>query len=237
MSECERISGLFGELHEEQVDSETETVVWKHLHSCPGCKEDFKWYGMTVRALTNLDRVAPPREFIAQLNARLHYAPSSSFLDFLRNFFSSAPFVLPLPVGVSALAFIAAAGFVLYNYSHTDLVPSLASYQSFYDPGTRPNPDERIARKDAGAMQPRQMQVPVMAASENKPSTPASRLPLLPKSTPESLGNNFETVSRSFPTIADRIERGQSDCGKPQHRSGCRILEAHIAEYSRQVGR
>src|SRR5208283_5719784 len=100
MSECERISGLFGELHEEQVDSETETVVWKHLHSCSGCKEDFKWYGMTVRALTNLERVAPPREFIAQLNARLDDAPSSSFLAFFRNFFSSAPFVLPLPAGV-----------------------------------------------------------------------------------------------------------------------------------------
>ncbi len=97
MSECERISGLFGELHEEQVDSETETVVWKHLHSCPGCKEDFKWYGMTVRALTNLDRVAPPREFIAQLNSETSLRPllflpglSPKYL-FFRTFCSAAP--------------------------------------------------------------------------------------------------------------------------------------------------
>ena len=206
MSECERISGLFGELHEDQVDSETETVVWKHLHNCPGCEEDFKWYGIAVSALTNLERVAPPREFIAQLNARLHDAPSSSFLDFLRNIFSSAPYVLPLPVGISALAFIAVTGLVLYNYSHTDLMPSLASYQSFYDPGARPNADARIAGKDADAMQPRQMQVsPLLAASESKPSSPSSPLPLFSKSTPDSIGNNIETVSRNFPTIADRI--------------------------------
>ncbi len=206
MSECERISGLFGELHDERVDGETETVVWKHLHCCPECKEDFKWYGMTVRALTNLERVAPPREFMAQLNARLHDAPSSSLLNYFRNFFSSAPYVLPLPVGVSALAFIAVAGFVLYNYSHTEMMPSLASYQSMYDPGTRPNADARIAVKDAGAMQPHQMQVStLMPASETKPSSPAAHLPLLSKSMPDSLGNNIETVSRNFPTIADRI--------------------------------
>ena len=206
MSECERISGLFGELHDERVDGETETVVWKHLHCCPECREDFKWYGMTVRALTNLERVSPPREFMAQLNARLHDAPSSSFLDFFRNIFSSAPYALPLPVGVSALAFIAVAGFVLYNYSHTEIMPSLASYQSLYDPGTRPNVDARIAAKDAGAMQPHQMQVStLMPASETKPSSPAAHLPLLSKSIPDSLGNNIETVSRNFPTIADRI--------------------------------
>ncbi|MGO9566556.1 MAG: hypothetical protein ACLP5H_03340 [Desulfomonilaceae bacterium] len=203
MSECERISGLFGELHDERVDGETGTVVWKHLHSCRECQENFKWYGMTVRALTNLERVTPPREFIAQLNARLHDAPSSPFLDFFRNIFSSAPYVLPLPVGVSALAFIAVASFVFYNYSHTEVMPSLASYQSLYDPGTRQN--ALIAAKDAGAMQHRQMQVPLVAATGSKPSNPASRFPLLPKSTPDFLGNNIETVSRSFPTIADRI--------------------------------
>jgi hypothetical protein len=205
MSECERISDLFGELHEEQVDTETETVVWKHLHSCPGCREDFKWYGMTVRALTNLERVAPPREFITQLNARLHNAPSSSFLDFFRNIFSSAPYVLPLPVGVSALALIAVSSFVLYNYSHTDMMPSLTAYQSFYDPGTRSNADPRLAAKGTGAKQPLMEVSTLMPASETTPSSPAPRLPLVAKSIPDSVGSNIETVSRSFPTIADRI--------------------------------
>jgi hypothetical protein len=206
MNDCERISGLFGELHEERVDGETETDVWKHLHCCPECREDFKWYGVTVRALANLERVAPPREFIAQLNARLHDSPSSSFLDFFRNMFSSAPYVLPLPVGVSALAFIAVAGFVLYNYSHTELMPSLASYQSLYDPATRTNAAARIAVKGADATQPRQMQAStLMPASETKPSSPASHLPLLSKSMPDSSVNNIESVSTNFPTIADRI--------------------------------
>lgn len=203
MSECERISGLFGELHEEQVNTEIETVVWKHLHSCPGCREDFKWYGMTVRALANLERVAPPREFMTQLNARLHNSPSSSFLDFFRNMFSSAPYVLPLPVGVSALAFIAVTGFVLYNYSHTDIMPSLVSYQSPYDAGT--SAGARIAGKGIGSKQPQMQVSTVMPASETQPSSPAPRLPLLSKATPDSSGPNIETVSRSFPTIADRI--------------------------------
>jgi len=204
MSECERISGLFCELHEEHVDGETETVVLKHLDRCPDCREDFKWYGITVRALTNLERVAPPRDFVAQLNARLNDAPSVSFLDFFRSIFSSAPHV-PLPVGVSALALIAVTGFVFYNYPSTDLMPSLASQQYFYDPGARPNAGERIAGKDTGAMQHRQTQVPLVAAYESKPSSLASHFPLLPNSAPDSLGNNIQTVSRGFPTIADRI--------------------------------
>jgi hypothetical protein len=202
MSECERISGLFGELHEEQVDTEIETVVWKHLHGCLGCREDFKWYGVTVRALTNLERVDPPREFLTQLNTRLYAAPSSSFFDFFRNIFSSAPYVLPLPVGVSALALIAVTGLVLYNYSDTDVIQSLVSYQSLYDPGTRPKDGARIAAKAPGGGGPQMQVSSVMPASE---TSPAPRLPLLSKSTPSSLASNIETVSRGFPTIADRI--------------------------------
>jgi hypothetical protein len=45
----------------------------------------------------------------------------------------------------------------------------------------------------------------LMPASETKPSSPAGHLPLISKSMPDSLGNNIETVSRNFPTIADRI--------------------------------
>jgi hypothetical protein len=205
MSECERISGLFGELHEEQVNTEIETVVWKHLDRCPGCREDFKWYGVTVRALTNLERVNPPREFMAQLNARLYSTPSSSFLDFFRNIFSSAPYVLPLPVGVSALALIAVTGFVFYNYSNTDVMQSLVSYQSLYDPGARPKQAARMAANGPGTGKPQMKVSSVMPASESKPLIPAPRLPLLAKSTPDSLGSNIEAVSRSFPTIADRI--------------------------------
>jgi predicted anti-sigma-YlaC factor YlaD len=205
MSECKRISGLFCELHEEHVDGETETVVWKHLGSCPGCREDFKWYGITVRALTNLERVTPPRDFVAQLNARLHDTRSHSFVEFFRNIFSAAPYV-PLPVGVSALALVVVTGFVFYNYPTTEMIPSTASSQSFYVPGTRPGSDPRIAAKGVGPVQPQQMQVStLMPASETTSSSPAGHLPLLSKSTPDSLGNNIETVSRNFPTIADRI--------------------------------
>jgi len=107
--------------------------------------------------------------------------------------FSSAPFI-PLPVGVSALALIAVTGFVLYNSSHTEMMPPLASYQSLYDPGARPL---------AGAAQPHQMQVStLMPASESNPPSPAGRLSLM---SPDPIAKSIEPVSRQFPTIADRI--------------------------------
>ena len=56
-----------------------------------------------------------------------------------------------------------------------------------------------------GTMQAHLLQVStLMPVSETKPSSPAGHLPLLSKSTPDSIGNNIETLSRSFPTIADR---------------------------------
>ena len=66
MSECERISALFGDVCDDQADGESKRYFDHHLQNCPNCREDLKWYGITVQALTNLDRVPPPSDFLAQ---------------------------------------------------------------------------------------------------------------------------------------------------------------------------
>ncbi|MGB6066244.1 MAG: zf-HC2 domain-containing protein [Desulfomonilaceae bacterium] len=205
MSECERISGLFGELHDDEADNETERVVRKHLHSCPGCREDFKWYGLTVQALTSMERVAPPRDFIAQLNVRLNDDPPSSIFKFFRNIFWSTPYV-PLPVGVPAIAFIAVVGFVFYNYAPTGIMPSVASHSPWYQSNSPSSKLARMAPLGTGATVPGRLPAStVVATSEITPSTPSTHLPLLSKAIPNSLSSNIEAESRGFPTIADRI--------------------------------
>ncbi len=205
MSECERISGLFGDLHEDQVDGETERIVRMHLHGCPGCREDFKWYGLTVQALTSMERVAPPGDFTVRLNARLRDDPPSSLLDFFRNVLWSVPYV-PLPVGVPAVVFIAVVGFIFYNYVPTGMTPSLVSHASLYDSSPQSGRLVRMAPINAGKTVPGRMPgSTLVAASETNPSAPPSHLPLLAKSIPNSLGSNIEAESQGFPTIADRI--------------------------------
>jgi hypothetical protein len=112
MRECERISDLFVELHDNQMDGVNEKHARQHLYDCPDCREEFRWYGITVQALNHLDRVSPPPDFIIRLNSRLETSPS--FFDFFRNLFVGAPYV-PLPVGAAALALIVVTSIALYN--------------------------------------------------------------------------------------------------------------------------
>ena len=120
MKECDRIADLFVELHEKRLDAPMEKEAHKHLHNCPGCREDFKWYGITVQALSDLERMQPPDDFLEQLHARLHSPTfSQSILESLRAMFTTFP-QLPLPVGVTALTFVVAVAFAVYNYGPTD---------------------------------------------------------------------------------------------------------------------
>jgi len=124
MKQCERISDLFLDLHDTQLDEELERAAREHLRQCPICREEFKWYGLTVQALTNLERVPPPPHFTAQLRAKLDtLPPSHSFLDSFRQLFTNMPY-LPLPVGVTALAFVAVVAFVTYDRSATHVTLS-----------------------------------------------------------------------------------------------------------------
>ena len=121
MKECRCIKDLFLEVHDEGADPETRATFHKHMEECPECRDDFQWYGMTVQALGNLEEAVPPSDFVAQLNGRLEGAVSRSYLDSLKDLFSSAP-LMPVPVGVAALAAMAVVGFFLYNQAVPDTI-------------------------------------------------------------------------------------------------------------------
>ncbi|MBI4963048.1 MAG: zf-HC2 domain-containing protein [Desulfomonile tiedjei] len=207
MSDCDRISALFGDVYDEQMDGESKKVFDQHLHHCPGCREDMKWYGITVRALTNLEQVSPPPNFVAQVNARLQSSPaSSSFLDFFKNFFSSTPY-LPLPAGVAALAFVAVIGIVVYNQQYMEIVPSVAYSGPTQTAAVRSTAEARSAVGGTATLPANQMQVSgvLTQASETSPSSPAGTLPLYSMAPPSSFQSNLGIRGESLATIADRM--------------------------------
>jgi hypothetical protein len=176
MNDCKRVSDLFGALHDEQFEGEIAESVRKHLSNCSGCREDFKWYGFTVHALAGLEKVAPPRDFVAQFHARVDAAQSRPFLESFRNVINLIPH-FPLPVGVTALALMTVVGLSLYNYGPMYGVQSAAS--SYSGPKAETGP----AAKGI---------VPLMARShENARSS--------------SVGTGTAYPFRAMPAVQDRI--------------------------------
>ncbi len=154
MNDCKRITNLFGALYDEQLEGEIAEGVRRHLSDCPDCKEEFKWYGFTVQALTCLEEISPPKNFLAQFHARCDTNQPYAFLDSFKNIFSFIP-SFPLPVGVTALVIMAVIGVGLYNY---DPILGLQSAASTYSgPKGEVAPTKGIA--------------PLMARSQEAPST------------------------------------------------------------------
>jgi len=60
MNDCKRINDLFVEFYDDQVDGEKRLHFSRHLDKCPSCREEWKWYGLTVTALSNLEPSPPP---------------------------------------------------------------------------------------------------------------------------------------------------------------------------------
>ena len=118
MIDCQRIADYFGVVYEGDSDAQTEKMVKDHLESCPACREDFKWYGVTVQALANLEQVAPPNDFLRRVNERIDQNPSpfQSILSQIKNLLNSIP-TAPVPVGAASLAFVSVLCFFVYNYS------------------------------------------------------------------------------------------------------------------------
>jgi hypothetical protein len=163
MSYCKRTSDLFGALHDEQLDGEIGESIRRHLSICSECREDFKWYGFTVHALTSLERVSPPAEFMVQVRARLDGAQPAFSLHSFRSIFSLFQ-NLPLPVGVTALALIAVIGLSLYNYGPVYLLQSSASTHS------SEKPDAGLSAAKAAVPWASQGQTRAMMARWRKPS-------------------------------------------------------------------
>lgn len=203
MNECERICNLFWELQEQQLDSNTERIVKEHLHNCTCCREDLKWYGITVKALINLDSVAPPEDFLAQLRSRLYSSPTpSSYLQYFKNLLASSPY-MPLPVGVSALALIVVLGFVVYNNAPNPVTPQTTTAQSSLDSVVR---SSALASSTSGSTGHRQSDKGgadrfLARGLESTSSNPSGPLTSYAMSAPRPLGESV--TGRPLPTVAD----------------------------------
>lgn len=194
MMECERISDLFGELHDDEADGEIRDVIRDHLYNCPECREEYKWYTLTVQALGSLETAAPPEDFVAQLNTRLYSEPSPNpIANFFRNLFSASPSI-PLPVGAAALVLLATAGLVFYN---TTYVFGPVAPVAMKEPAASPAGVLTVAQP-GGIVAKNFQPGPAIPHSQ---AFPPSRT--FPDSQPRSAAN--ETAAPQFPTIADLI--------------------------------
>jgi hypothetical protein len=189
MSDCKRMSDLFGALHDEHLEGEIAESVRRHLSSCAECKEDFKWYGFTVQALAGLEKVSPPKDFLVQFHARCDAARPFAFLDSFKSFFSLIP-SFPLPVGVTALAVMAVIGLGLYNY---DFIYGPQTAASTY---SGPKSEAAPSAKGIGPVRARSSEsfstasapsyIPDMARMEKNPA--------FPMALPARIGTDMLTV-------------------------------------------
>ncbi len=242
MKECEQIGDLFSELHDRELEGEIEKAAREHLHNCSCCREEFKWYGITVQALTQLERVQPPGDFLDQLHARLQTcSPSHSFLHTFRDLFSTLP-QLPLPVGVTALTFVLAVAWTVYSYAPPVTLPTGGTKSIAYvptgsaenvevigsgawqtDPGARP--DRIMARTQESAPLGRAEGRSFMAS---RPSAISKSLTPAPLQNPlniktvgsdnltvesSSINLTVESLKRALPTLHGRLVEEKSRDG------------------------
>lgn len=191
--DCERIADQFGAFYEGDSDAQTEKMVKEHLKSCEACREDFKWYGVTIQAMANLEQVAPPNDFLQQLNARIDKtsSPFQSIISQIKNLLNSLPTV-PVPVGAVSLAFVTVIAFFVY-YAPSEIIQTGKSDMTAKREASTP-PIEVASR----TVQPH------MVASAPFASQPApysrALVPYDGAGRPSSA-----TVSWRFPTVADEI--------------------------------
>lgn len=206
MKHCARINELYLVVYDNEANRETEEDFHQHMSACPKCREDFRLYEMTVRALGNLERVAPPETFMRELRAKLYTSDSAGYVRFFRNFFSSAPY-LPVPVGVAAVACIVVFSFLLYNQSVMQPPSGAGPRQIAQQAAQQPSGPTEMASTQAGQFQAGTVPAHgVLAQTTETPfSTPATNLPRLSMATPNPIPVDQQTVSAIFPTLADRI--------------------------------
>ncbi len=209
MKECERISSLYGELLDQQLSSHVQEDTLEHFRTCTDCREDFKWYGITVQALRNLEEVSPPHDFVAQLSSKLYARPRTHFydpyLDYFRNFLSSPP-QLPVPVGVATFVFLVAVGVVVYNHAPVPYVPQTKPMHTVKDAAAN-QPEAVVAVNDTAGMQNSAYHAPRSYARASEPTfSPSTLRSSLPAAAiPKSIAPRAKYASGSPVTLADRI--------------------------------
>ncbi|MFH1113932.1 MAG: hypothetical protein V1792_08425 [Pseudomonadota bacterium] len=185
MKECERISSLYGELLDQQLSSHVQEDTLEHFRTCTDCREDFKWYGITVQALRNLKEVSPPKDFVAHLSAKLYTRPHIHFydpyLDYLRDFLASPP-QLPLPVGAATLVFLMAVGVVVYNHAPVEYIPQTQPLHAVKDASAN-QPGAVVAMNDSTGMRDSAYQPSRTFERASDPASPPP--PYAPPSRPQ----------------------------------------------------
>lgn len=205
MNECKRVRELFLELCDDQIDPATKNMCNRHMQACPRCEEEFRWYGLTVHALTDFEAVSPPADFVAQLRTKLDHVQSPSFMDILRSFIPSPP-SLPLPVGVAALSLIVVVSFALYNETPT---PVDAGHSGQASVGTiNPHGPDSGTLAKAEVIPPKR--IPAPSVAERTLPIPVTRTTahpaLVANATTKSLTPLSPPTETLFtPTLADRI--------------------------------
>lgn len=182
MNKCDQITVGFGDLHDGEIEQALGESMRRHLDDCVTCREEYKWYGITIQALNNLDPATPPSDFLEQLHQRLDYdSPYSRVRYFFKNLFSTAPY-MPLPAGVTALTVIIAVGLLLYNHQ---------------TPGELPSPVGTSGANSisAGMDMARTMNSVRVASSNPSPLTPKSL----------NISNDAYTDNFLLPTVAEKI--------------------------------
>ncbi len=138
MKQCEQINDLYLELHDGGLDQEMGASLKSHLGACPTCRDDFMWYGLTVKALSNLEEMSPPPNYLQQLNAKL-YPEKFSIFDYFKQIFTATPY-LPLPIGISALAVVAVTAGMLIKYPERIFGPGAGNQVAMTSPAAAVNP-------------------------------------------------------------------------------------------------
>ena len=203
--DCERVADYFREVYEGDSDTQTEKMVEDHLKSCAACREDFKWYRVTVHALANLERVVPPNDFLEQLNFRIDKNSSlfQSFIFQIKNLLNSAPAV-PVPVSAMSLAFVTVCAFLVYSYAPTDFSHGGKTDLSFKSNSQNVTlPSGQVSRPvDSG----------VVASAPFSPQSSTFSRSFVPYDGP----GRSSAVSWHFPTVADQIGADNLTVESPQ---------------------
>jgi hypothetical protein len=204
MKECRALSDLYVEIQDDRADEEGYRRFREHISECQPCREEFRWYGLTVQMLNNLDTVAPPADFLGQLSARLDKIDSPSYVTFFRTLFSSAPYI-PLPAGIASLALIVVLGFALYNHSVIEALPGFVQGEVSHQAGLR---DMDISGKGQSAATRMHAKGTDTTTPQHQPSRMNSSSPAVtnPRSSALVLNSGpAEAEAVGVPTVADKI--------------------------------
>lgn len=207
MKECRRFSDMFLELNDGEAEPEAALEFENHMRGCNLCDQDYRQYSLTVEALRRLDTVAPPPDFLAQLNTRIDAVDSAPFFERIKSWLSPAPH-LPLPVGAAALAVIAVLSILFYNQSVTSMIADSLPSGVIGTIAANTDTTHEIPSKPREANDLELMRPKSIAAGEPVSSpleTPSLNHPTYSRTLSQPIQSLPASTGPTYPTTADRL--------------------------------